>query len=219
MHRVMVALLVAFVGALVGYVTPSWGSQPIEGRDFTVVNPVQPTAQDKVEVVEFFSYKCPHCASFAPTLDAWAKKLPNDVSFTRESVAIGIAPWVTAARTFYALQALGKVAALDAAVFKAIHEQGERFEDQAKITAWMAQHGVPAGDFRNAYDSFGVETKLKRGDTLSRTFRIPSIPTMIIDGKYMVAIASNVDFRQQLANVDALIARARADKKLPSTAK
>lgn len=215
MHRVMIALLIA----LIGYVAPSEASQPVEGRDFSVVSPAQPTSPDKVEVIEFFSYKCPHCFHFAPALDAWSRKLPKDVSFTRESVAIGIAPWMAAARTFYTLQALGKLDALDSAIFKAIHEQGQRFEDLPGISAWMAQQGIAAGDFRNAYESFGVETKVKRGDTLSRTFRIPSIPTVIIDGKYLVAIASNVEYSVQLATIDALIARARADKKPARAAK
>jgi thiol:disulfide interchange protein DsbA len=170
-------------------------------------------------VVEFFSYQCPHCFNFSGPLDAWVKKLPRDVAFRRESVSIGHQPWEPAARTFYTLEALGKLDALDSAVFKAIHEQGARFYDLATIEAWMAQHSVPPADFRDAYESFGVETKFKRGDTLSRTFRIPSIPTLIIDGRYLVAIASNLDYGVQLANVDALIKRARSEKQLPAPGK
>ena len=194
-------------------------ASPLEGRDFTRVTPSQPTAKDKIEVIEFFSYQCPHCFQFSSPLDAWSKKLPRDVAFRRESVSIGHQAWEPAARTFYTLEALGKLEALDSAVFKAIHEQNARFFDLATITDWMAKHDVPAADFRGAYESFGVETKFRRGDTLSRTFRIPAIPTLIIDGKYLVAIASNVDYGVQLANVDALIARARSEKQLPAPGK
>lgn len=210
MRRFMAALVIA----IVGFPVPAGASQPIEGRDYTVVSPVQTTAKDKIEVLEFFSYQCAHCNSFAPALDAWSKKLPRDVSFSREAVTIGHGPWIPAARTFYTLQALGKLEALDAGVFKAIHQQGARFEAPSNIEAWMAQQKLPVEEFRRAYNSFGVETKVRRAETLSRTYRVPGIPTLIIDGKYLVAIASNVDYGAQLANVDALIARARADKKL-----
>jgi thiol:disulfide interchange protein DsbA len=209
---------------LIGLVAVLWCSaqawaSPLEGRDFTLVKPAQPTVKDKIEVVEFFSYQCPHCFNFSSALDAWVKKLPRDVAFRRESVAIGHQPWEPAARTFYTLEALGKLDALDSAVFKAIHEQGVRLYDSATIEAWMAQHDVPLADFHDAYNSFGVETKFKRGDTMSRTFQIPSIPTLIIDGKYLVAIASNMDYGVQFTNVDALIARARSEKQLPAAGK
>ena len=41
---------------------------PVEGKDFTrVETPQQPNvAAGKVEVLEFFSYACPHCSAFEP---------------------------------------------------------------------------------------------------------------------------------------------------------
>ena len=38
------------------------------GRDYTVINPPLPAVKDKIEVVEFFSYACPHCSEFNPFL-------------------------------------------------------------------------------------------------------------------------------------------------------
>jgi protein dithiol oxidoreductase (disulfide-forming) len=215
MHRFMLGLLVAALWCS----AQAEANQPVEGRDFIQIKPTQPTAKDKVEVVEFFSYQCPHCNAFSTPLRVWEKKLPQDVAFRRESVSIGHPPWEPAARTFYTLQALGKLEALDSKVFDAIHKQGVRFDDPAQIASWMAQHDVPAAQFRDAYSNFSVETGFRRGETLSRTFRIPSIPTVAIDGKYLVVIDSRIDYNLQLANVDMLIARARAEKKLPSSSK
>ena len=51
---------------------------PVEGKDFTRIEPPQPPGvpAGKVEVLEFFSYACPHCSSFEPTIEAWEKQLP-----------------------------------------------------------------------------------------------------------------------------------------------
>jgi len=208
MRNIIAGLLVALL-----WYGPASLAQPIEGRDYTRVRPVQPTRQDKIEVIEFFSYQCPHCAAFAPSLDAWMRKPPADVAVKRESVSIGHEPWEPAAKTYYALQSLGKLEALDAAIFKAIHEQRARFADLAEIERWVAAGKVPAAEFRSAYQSFGVDAKTKHAESLSRNYQVPSIPAIAIDGKYLVAIAGNIDFQVQLANIDALIAKARTEKK------
>lgn len=210
MYRTLVRLLVltlAFAGSSVG------AQQLQEGRDYTLVRvPQAATSPGKIEVVEFFSYQCPHCAAFAPSLDQWSKKLPKDVLFSRESVAIGHAPWEPAARTYYTLLAMGKLEALDAQVFKAIHQDRVPFGDEPGITAWMVKKGLNGAEFKAAYTSFGVDSKFKRGDRLSRTLQVPSIPTLVIDGRYMMTIASNIDFDVQLAKVTALIDKARVEK-------
>lgn len=47
---------------------------------YTPVQPPQPTDNPaKIEVIDFFYYTCPHCFCPSSPLDAWAKKLPEDV--------------------------------------------------------------------------------------------------------------------------------------------
>ena len=56
------------------------------GKGFELVSPPQPTVdKNKVEVIEFFHYGCPHCKAFDPLLDLWIKKLPADVVFQSEA--------------------------------------------------------------------------------------------------------------------------------------
>ena len=44
-----------------------------EGKDYTVLREAQPSeAKGKVEVVEVFSYACPHCFEMHPRIEAWA---------------------------------------------------------------------------------------------------------------------------------------------------
>ena len=53
----------------------------VQGQDYQLLTPPQPTATpDKVEVIEFFSYGCPHCYALQPQVVKWAAELPANVS-------------------------------------------------------------------------------------------------------------------------------------------
>ena len=76
----------------------------------------------------------------------------------------------------------------------------------------MAGQGIDRGAFEKAYRSFSVQLQTKRAEDQSRKVRLPSVPSIVVDGKYLVPIADDGDFRDQLALVDALIERARREK-------
>lgn len=64
-RRSFVSAIFAF-GALLTVTLPV--AAQTAGKDYTVVAPAQPTEDaSKVEVVEFFSYGCPHCARVSST--------------------------------------------------------------------------------------------------------------------------------------------------------
>jgi hypothetical protein len=68
--------------------------------------------------------------------------------------------------------------------------------------------------FQNAYRSFSVKLQTTRADDLSRAVKLPSIPAILIDGKYLVTIADDGDFTDQLALAKTLVARARKERAL-----
>ena len=46
------------------------------GKDYGVVTPPQKTDDpSKIVVIEFFSYGCPHCNAFNPSLTLWENRL------------------------------------------------------------------------------------------------------------------------------------------------
>jgi thiol:disulfide interchange protein DsbA len=197
--------MLALVGTLAGAVDLK------EGQDYLVIqSAASPDKSSKIIVTEFFSYQCPHCFSFSQPLREWSAKLPSDVQFERESVSIGHEAWIPIARSYYALRSLGKLETLDADIFNAIHQQGVRLNEVPYIMGWLNQHKVPATEFDTAYRSQKTKDDFARGEQLSKQYKIPSIPVMVIDGKYLVVIESNVDFAKQLGVVDKLIARARS---------
>ena len=204
LHLAMLALLA----------TAAFGAEPQAGRDYTAVVPPQPTSNpSRIVVTEFFSYECPHCYAFFPALTAWVKKLPDDVVLERSAVSLGHAVWEKPVQLFYALRAMGKVEDLDAAIFRAVHVDHVDLTTESGIIDWVAGQGVDRDAFVSTLRSFSVQSFAKRSDAMSRAYRVPGVPTLVIDGKYLVSIVEDGDYPGQLANVDALIAKARAEKK------
>ena len=180
------------------------------GREFNLINPIQPTDDpSKVEVVEFFSYGCPHCADFNPLLNLWAAKLPADVVLKKVPVSFGRAAWANAAKLYYALEVTGDLKRLEGDVFKAIHQERTNLFDEKTINSWVAARGVDGKKFSEAFGSFGVMSKLRRGDQMAQAFKIEGVPALAVDGKFLIAA---MGFEQQLATADKLIARARSEK-------
>jgi thiol:disulfide interchange protein DsbA len=104
------------------------------------------------------------------------------------------------------------VPAIDDAFFAAIHRQRRGLTDAAGIAAWVATQGIDRAKFEQFYRSFSVQLQVKRADELSRQVRLPSVPSLLIDGRYLVPVADDGDFRDQLAVADALIERVRRER-------
>jgi protein dithiol oxidoreductase (disulfide-forming) len=197
------------LSALALLVSPLASAELTEGKDYRTLTPPQPTSSPgKIEVIEFFSYGCPHCSDFYPLVSAWVARLPKDVVFRRVAVGFGRPQWVNLARAYYALEATGDLAKLDGAVFHAIHAEHQPLFDEESLARWVGEHGGNAAQFANAYTSFGVNNQTFQADEMTETYRIEAIPTLVVNGKYA---AKGDTFAEMLANADKLIARVRAE--------
>jgi thiol:disulfide interchange protein DsbA len=168
------------------------------GTNYTVLSPAQPTdaAPGKVQVIEVFWYGCPHCYALDPYLESWLKSKPGYVDFVRVPIMWGDIHR-SHARLFYTLQALGKLDQLHTQVFDEIHQRNDPLYVQGDPKAtFQAQlkfavaHGVNASAFTNAYNSFSVQTDLQRADDIDRRYKVDSVPTIVIDGKYEADVGS-----------------------------
>jgi thiol:disulfide interchange protein DsbA len=186
---------------------------PVEGKDFTRVEAPQPSAAPpgKVEVLEFFSYACPHCSSFEPTLEAWEKQLPAEASLRRVPV-----PFLMNAdnfmQTYYALETIGAVQAAQLKIFHAIHIERQRLDTGENIAAFLGKNGVDAAKFLAAFKSFSVATAVSRAKKMVADYKVESVPTLIVAGRWMTSPSQAGSSERALAVVDQLIQRTRAAK-------
>ncbi|MDR1934357.1 MAG: thiol:disulfide interchange protein DsbA/DsbL [Candidatus Accumulibacter sp.] len=184
-------------------------AQPVAGRDYKLIEPAQPTDDPgRIEVIEFFSYACPHCNDLNPLIQKWVKDLPRDVFFKR--VPVNYNPFYELmAKLFYTLDTTGDMARLDAELFAAIHEKGLRLVSEKNISEWAVSQGVDARRFSEAWNSFSVSSKMKRADQIARGHRIQGVPAIVVDGRYQVTSASLLDLPQ---TTDQVIALRRAER-------
>jgi thiol:disulfide interchange protein DsbA len=179
------------------------------GRSYLRLSPTQPTSSnpDQVEVCEVFWYGCPHCRAFDPLLERWRAAQPEHVSFVRVP-AVWNPLLVMHARAFYTAEALGYGAEMHAEFFAEYHDRRNMLDTEPKLEEFFARFGISPEAFKSAFDSVAVQLKLQRADELSRRYRIESVPTMVVNGKYTtsgdnVGVAS---YEELLALVDELVA-------------
>jgi thiol:disulfide interchange protein DsbA len=179
----------------------------IAGHDYVVLStPQRPESNGKIEVVEFFSWGCPHCYEFYQMLSRWVGTLPKDAVFKRVPVGLGHPEWEALARAYYALQSTGDVNRLDSQIFEDIHRNHVWLYDEQSITAWVGKHGVNVAKFTEAFRSFNVNMTAGQAEQRAEDYRIPGVPALAIAGKYTV----DGDQAKMLTTSDQLIAMERA---------
>jgi thiol:disulfide interchange protein DsbA len=194
------------------------------GADYLTLPEAQNTdAANKVEVTEFFAYYCPHCNAFEPLLQAWVKKNAATIVFKRVHVSAGSPAVQVQQRLFYTLEALGAVEQYHQKVFDAMHVEHNHLSTESAAFAWAQAAGLDRARFIDAWNSFGVQAKLRRANAMMSAYRIDSWPNVAIDGRYLTSPsqASEGDKSLQteeqmqvgaLKVMDFLVAQAKAAK-------
>ncbi|WP_440108427.1 thiol:disulfide interchange protein DsbA/DsbL [Acidovorax sp. BL-A-41-H1] len=181
-----------------------------EGKDYKRLDkPVAPDAPaGKVDVIEFFWYSCPHCNSFEPSLEAWVKAAPKDLSIRRVPVAFN-ASFIPQQKLYYALEGMGKLDEMHAKVFRAIHVEKQKLAKDDEIFAWVAKQGADAAKFKEVYNSFTVSNQIRRASQLQDAYGVEGVPSMGVAGKYYTDGTMAGNMQNVLQVVEHLAATAR----------
>jgi protein dithiol oxidoreductase (disulfide-forming) len=197
--------------AAVAFAAPA-AAQLTEGKEYARLKTPQPVETGKkIEVIEFFSYGCPHCADLEPYLDAWLAKLPADVQFRR--IPVMFQPrWEPLAKVYYTLDAMGVEAKLSPEVFKAIHVNNLPLWEDKVFFDWAASKGLDRAKVADTYNSFGVNSKFRQAKkAVQETYGIESVPTVVVDGKF-VTLSNQIQHAALPGAIDALIVKARTER-------
>lgn len=185
---------------------------PQELKDYVPVRPQQTTENaNKIEVLEFFQYTCPHCYSYDPVLASWRKTLPADVEYRRNPIAWdqSTAPHV---RIYYTLEAMKKTDEMHGKVFRAIQVDRRPLLKPDEIADFMAANGIDRKLWLDTFNSFTVNARTNRASQVWKAYRVDGTPSMAVDGKWLTA-PSMVGTREgSLAVLDYLIGRARNER-------
>ncbi len=190
------------------------GKKPEAGTDYIALDKAVAVEapQGKIEVVEFFWYACPHCNAFEPKLEEWVKRLPKDVAFRRSPVMFRD-DFVPLQKLYYALEALNRVDDMHRKVFYAIHVEKQQLNRDELIFTWATKQGLDKAKFTEAYNSFGVSTKVRKATQLQDAYKVSGVPAMGVAGRFYTdgTLAQSMD--RGLMVVDSLVADLRPKAK------
>jgi thiol:disulfide interchange protein DsbA len=220
MRSLRFALLAASLVASTAFASPT---DPKSGVEYVTLAQPQPAQAvgKKVEVIEFFMYHCPHCNALEPQFEQWVKKQGDNIILKRVHLPF-TGPNDPEAHLYLTLEALGKVDQMHAKVFKAVHVDRIRLNQDAAIIDWVSKNGIDRNTFVSAWNSFGVQTKLRRLPQIVDAYKVDGVPTVVVDGKYQTSPATLYNtvksttepelFAATLQVLDALVAKAAKTK-------
>lgn len=188
------------------------GVSLVHAESYSVLDPIQPPeTPDKVEVLEFFSYSCIHCYRVDPMIEKWQKDLPEGAVFKRVPVGFN-AGMRDLQKLYYTLESLDLLDELHESAFKAIHDQGQNIFSEKDITEWVGKQGINTDEFSDTFNSFGVQTKVKRADELTKAYHIEATPTFAIGGQYLTSPAEAGGYQQSVDEANRLMQELLAKK-------
>jgi thiol:disulfide interchange protein DsbA len=220
MRSLRFALVAASLLASTAFASPADPKNGVEYVTLSAPQPVQATGK-KVEVLEFFMYHCPVCNGLEPQFEEWVRKQGDKIVLRRVHFPY-TGPNDPEAHLYLTLEAMGRLGDMHAKVFRARHVERVRLGNDDSIIDWVAKNGIERAKFVEAWNSFGVLTKLRNLNRVVESYKVDSAPTLVIDGRYLtspgiVHNSSRVQdpaqlFQATLQVADALVAKAAQSK-------
>jgi thiol:disulfide interchange protein DsbA len=206
----------AFSIAALGSVATAQMDKYVAGRDYlelAVNAKVEPNSEKSGEVVEFFSYGCPHCNSFEPIVQKWEKTMPADVNFIRSPVSFGRQAWALLSYAKHIASKLGVEEKMHHEMFKAVHEAKLQIQDLDSIKSVFTSAGVAPEDFDAAAKSIQVKADFQKSEKNAINYKISGVPAIVVNGKYLVSSSNVKSYEEIFKVVDFLLSKDNVDLK------
>ncbi len=159
-------------------------TQFIEGRDYVKVAGIPEVTKPVVR--EFFSYNCSHCYKQDGLYKESIAKLDKAVSFERTPVGAGRPSWQLSQEAYYLAQKFKVTEQVHGNLFKRIHEGEGAFTRKEELSQFFIKQGVTKADIERAMASADSQLALLNYDTQAQLSGIRGVPTLLVNGKYMV---------------------------------
>ena len=161
-------------------------------------------------IYEFFWYGCPHCYNLEPTMDRIEADLEKDTKVVKLPVALRDS-WIPHAKLYYALKQMDKIDQVHNLIFEEIHLEDNRLNTEQQMIDFLGKHGIDTDKFMEKYNSFGTEARIKKASNLAKKYQIDSVPTIIINGKFLTSGSYVSSYDELYGVVNLLVERERND--------
>ena len=184
MKKMMLKTTFVALSALFAFSANSLAAEPVEGKESTVVSQA-PSSQK--EVVELFSFYCPHCYAFELQYKIPSQikeKLPADVKFTQYHVDFLGRQSENLTRAWAFAMAKGVEDNVKTALFEGA--QKDAFKSMDDIKAVFLANGVSEADFDSGINSFAVNGLVSKQTQYAERFKVRGVPAFFINDKYEI---------------------------------
>tara|TARA_A100000164_G_scaffold353999_1_gene361154 strand:- start:1466 stop:2119 length:654 start_codon:yes stop_codon:yes gene_type:complete len=164
-----------------------------EGKNYLKIQNSLEIKTEKIEVLEFFWYNCPHCYKFEPYL-LKLKEENKKIDFKRIPVNFNKS-FINQQKLFFTLQVM-KREDIHKDVFKSIHENRKKLNKYKNILSFIEEKGINKNQFEEIYNSFGIQSQIKRSKQLQNLYNITSVPAVVIGKQYLTSpalVSSTID--------------------------
>ncbi len=186
--------------------------QFIAGEHYVVLNkPVATRDKSKIEVVEMFSYGCPHCYEFEPLIKEWVKNKSNNIDFWYFP-AVWNQPMKLFAKAFYAAHELKILEQIHIPLFTTIVIEQKKISTENDLANFFKEYGIDNKEFTQAFNSAAVENQAKLAQQHVHSYSPAGVPEIIINGKYRIDRMRAGGLKEMLEVADYLI---KKEQELP----
>ena len=161
-------------------------------------------------IYEFFWYGCPHCFNLEPTIDRIEADLDMDAKIVKIPVALRDS-WTPHAKLYYALSQMNEIDDLHNLIFEEIHIENNRLDTEEAMIDFLSKSEINSEIFLEKYNSYGTEARVKKASNLARKYQIDSVPTLIVNGKYLTSGSFVSSYDELYSVVNFLVERERND--------
>jgi thiol:disulfide interchange protein DsbA len=179
--------------------------------DYRLIEPQPVQTGNRIEVIDFFWYGCPHCYAFQPALEEWIRRMPPDVAL-RRIPAILRDNWAPHARIYYTLESLGELGRLHQEVYHGYHVQELHMSKPDVMVQWAVRHGIDRQKWIDAYNSAEVTQKVEAAKTLTMDYNVQGTPSLVVDGRYLTSPAMARSEQRMIPILDDLVRTAREQR-------
>ena len=156
-----------------------------ENKEYVVVEGQQHSAQP--EVIEFFSFYCPHCYSFEAQYhipQKIAESLPEGTSFKQYHVDFLGPQSENLTRAWALALAINAEEKVKMPLFNAA--QANTLKSMDDIRQIFIDNGISAEQFDGGINSFAVNGLVTKQQNLVEKYQVHGVPDFYVNGKYRV---------------------------------
>lgn len=144
------------------------------------------TSSDEIEVIYFFWYGSPWSYQIDKQLRTWMRSQSYNIKLIPSPAYFDDNHQIFAARVFFALKLLGKEQEISPLFLEAVSKKEIDFDSIQATLRWMSNHGIAERNFLKALNDPRTKTLTSDVPRVMKLYQIQSVPTVVLNGKYMV---------------------------------